>query len=183
MRARTEQDATRSDYPRGVLQMSKITMIGTGSDGAAHLWNGQMMQQGNHRRWFFDPALGFPELGFELFRRPSGSLNELLFDDILAHLQAQPSSTLSLGNVTVRTIRSNTTLAVDQDPLGLHVTTTDPIQMLFGSTVWYVRVALQPATGKHLKIQGGLRGSMFSSTTVTSSRVLEYSAELDQLEF
>jgi hypothetical protein len=164
--------------------VSKIAVVGTGSDGTAPLWDGQTMQEGIHLRWFFEPSLGFPELGFEVFRRPSGPLGELSFGDIRTMLQAQPNSTLYLGDATISS-EKKTNLVINQSPLGslgLRMTTVDgPISISFPSPVWYLRVELEPEPNKRLKIRRSL-GGVVSSTTVSSSRVLEGSLELYWIE-
>jgi hypothetical protein len=82
-----------------------IGIIGMGSDGTHLLWDGQYMEKGNHIRWFFNSLpsgdeasddgnlFGFPQLGFELFRRESAGLKNIDFTHIgdLGPIWAQKS--------------------------------------------------------------------------------------------
>jgi len=141
--------------------MREIAMIGTGSNGTAQLWDGQGMQQGNHFRWFFEPSLGFPELGFELFRRGSSAERDLIRLDFGPMHGAQAYSD---GQVTVQTVVAATLLVVDQQ--GLRIPPDAPIEILFQRTAWYLRVGLQPEKGKQVKIEGSMRGSEVFSNTI-----------------
>jgi hypothetical protein len=46
-----------------ILQSKYLTMLGLG------ITDDKDIVDGNHLRWFFDPALGFPKYGFTLYRR------------------------------------------------------------------------------------------------------------------
>jgi hypothetical protein len=154
-----------------------IAMLGTGSQGAERLWDGEPMQAGIHLRWFFDTSEGFPDSGFELFRRPSGKRTVVSFGKLATRLQATPSSSVLLGAVTF-----SSNLGVAADPLGLSVRSQEIVQLKFNPQIWHLHLGLAPVDGKTLFIRGSGGGRQFVATNIRSTRKFEFSAPVHLLE-
>jgi hypothetical protein len=143
--------------------MNNIAVIGTGSTGTARMWDGQIMQRGNHLRWFFESSMGFPDLGFDVYRRESTQISQLQFEELRIQLETNPSPSLNIaGQITVRSIKQTTNLSIDSDPLGLHVIPPFGIEMIFQNPIYYLRIEVrieEDEEGKSLGILGNFQGN------------------------
>jgi hypothetical protein len=166
--------------------MNNIAVIGTGSAGTARMWDGQIMQRGNHLRWFFESSMGFPDLGFDLYRRESTQINELQFEELRIQLETIPSPSLNIaGQITVRSINQTTNLSIDSDPLGLRIIPSFGIEMIFQNPIYYLRIEVrieQDEEGKSLGILGSFKGNKVFSTEITSSKLIQYPGRLDKID-
>ncbi|HXR43624.1 MAG TPA: hypothetical protein VN759_02375, partial [Pseudolysinimonas sp.] len=79
------------------LQDSRLTLLGTGFLGDSEAQNGV------HLRWSFDPELGFPADGFQLYFRAAAPKTTLKvsFSSLARRLQQQPAPAGVDGGVTV----------------------------------------------------------------------------------
>lgn len=166
--------------------MNNIAVIGTGSAGTARMWDGQIMQRGNHIRWFFESSMGFPDLGFDVYRRESTQISELQLEELRIQLETNPSPSLNIaGQITVRSINQTTNLSIDSDPLGLRIIPSFGIEMIFQNSIYYLRIEVrieQDEEGKSLGILGSFQGNKVFSTEITSSKLIQYPGRLDKID-
>jgi hypothetical protein len=171
--------AHHSPQHSGYRDADSLMMLGTGSQGTERLWDGEQMEAGIHMRWFFETSEGFPDSGFEVFRRVSGQRTVVSFTELAARLQRAPSASLSLGAVT---FSSNLNLLATADLSELDVRTKEIVQLKFQPLIWHFRLGLTPAPGKVLFIAGSGGTTQFTRTAVKSTRIFQCSAPVNQIE-
>ena len=158
-------------------------MISTGNDGKAKLWNSQAMEHGIHLRWFFEPSLGFPDLGFNLYRRTSVKMQEITFSDMRDNLAAKPSFKWSLDSLLEISTKDFTNLTVDSEPLGLRILPSTPIIIVFSAQKpSYVQIQAQLGGTHKVEIKGSLLGKKVFTVNVVKSTLLEIVDSIDKLQ-
>lgn len=171
---------------KGAIIMNKIAIIGTGADGNYDLWDGHKIERGNHLRWFFDPSLGFPHLGFNLYRRDSGRLVSVQVEELYAMLEENPIISVINANagITIKTSNQAMNLSVESTPfgLGLRIAPSTPIEIILPDTAWFLKIELHAAVNGKLKVSCSLQGNTVFSTEITSHRLIHYPDGVDQVK-
>ncbi|HWO19260.1 MAG TPA: hypothetical protein VNO30_10805 [Kofleriaceae bacterium] len=134
-----------------------IVVFGIASSGVVDQWDGHFTPAGILLRWFMHPELGYPDLGFEVYRASVPDARSLPFDDLnVQFIEGTPTWTYA-GTVTL------------SQPAGLHFEPSglpgwwrlrvapggDPVTLKFSSPAWLVNV--HAATGM-LTVVGKVAG-------------------------
>lgn len=80
-----------------VIQDPRLTLLGAGFAGDPEV------QDGVHLRWSFDPALGFPREGFQLYSRSAAGpeLSKVSFRELAQELKSRPAPAGVASGITV----------------------------------------------------------------------------------
>ncbi|WP_156404595.1 hypothetical protein [Curvibacter sp. PAE-UM] len=131
---------------------SDILVFGLASDGSVEQWDGHPTPTGIMLRWFVRKELGFPELGFDIYRAQVPDTPPLPFNDLNVPLVQGKTSWTYADVLTLRTPEG-----LKFEPSGqigwwqLMVVPTSPVEVRFTSPAWLVTIhANADAAGLHI---------------------------------
>lgn len=141
-------------------QHDDIVVFGVASSGAVEQWDGHATPAGILLRWFARPELGYPELGFDIYRAQVPDVPSLPFNDLNVPLVEGKLSWTYANVVTL------------SRPSGLHFEPSgqlgwwrlvvapggDPVTVRFSSPAWLVNVHAGMGTSE-LMVNGKAAGA------------------------
>ena len=149
------------------LQDSRLTLLGTGFLGDSEAQNGV------HLRWSFDPELGFPADGFQLYFRAAAPKTTLKvsFSSLARRLQQQPAPAGVDGGVTVhRTDGDRLAVGVRCDQVGLDLGAS-PLVLRFRPNF-----AVAPALVREVTLLGVTQQGAAFAQAIHAGRVADCAA-------
>jgi hypothetical protein len=125
-----------------------IIIFGIASSGSVEQWDRHATPTGILLRWFLNPALNYPDLGFDIYRAIVPDVPPLPFNDLnVPAIQGKPSWTYA--NVATLATTASTGLRFAQSGPGwwrLLVTGAAPVTVKFTSPAWFVTVRADAGT-------------------------------------
>ena len=120
---------------------SDIVVFGVASDGTVGQWDGHPTPVGILLRWFAKPELGYPQLGFDLYRAQTTDAPPLPFNDFnVPFVEGKPD--WFYANV-IRLSCSNGLHFENSAQPGwwrLVITPATPLSVRFTGSAWFVTV-------------------------------------------
>ena len=138
---------------------SDLVVFGIASSGAVSQWDGHPTPTGILLRWFARSDLGYPQLGFDIFRGEVPDIPALPFDDLnVSQIQGKPI----WNYADIVTLSCSSGLHFEQSSqLGrwlLVITPADPVTVKFTIPAWLVTVRAGSGTS-NVTVTGRIAGN------------------------
>jgi hypothetical protein len=133
---------------------SDLVVFGIASSGAVQQWDGHPTPTGILLRWFARSDLGYPELGFDIFRAQVPDIAPLPFNDLNVPF-IQGSSSWSYADVVTLSCSAGLHFERSLQPgwWRLIITAAEPVTVKFTSPAWLVSIRADEGTS-NLTITG-----------------------------
>ncbi|HBV97451.1 MAG: hypothetical protein JL50_08235 [Peptococcaceae bacterium BICA1-7] len=141
----------------------ELILISVASDGSVEQWDGLNTPKGILLRWFHG-SLGFPELGYDVFRAKITDPAGLDWARLADGMNGRESYKTADGLVI--TCPEGFQFAGYQGRPGLKITLKNPVTFIFPDPAWYLSLQTAPVQGSHnitvnLFVSGKVRETLY----------------------
>jgi hypothetical protein len=150
-------------------QPASIVVFGVASSGSVEQWDRHQTPTGILLRWFLDPALDYPDLGFDIYRATVPDVPPLPFNDLnVPAIQGK----LSWSYANLVTLATTASAGLRFAPSGpgwwsLIVSSAAPVTVTFSSPAWLVEVRANVGTTA-LQVVGTTGGTVVQQATLSA---------------
>lgn len=118
-----------------------IVVFGVASDGSVPQWDGHPTPTGILLRWFVKADLGYPELGFDLYRAQVPDVPALPFNDLnVPSVEGKRSWTYADVLTLYRPVGLHFEQTTQPGWWRLVITEAAPVSVLFTSPAWLIDI-------------------------------------------